>query len=75
MCPFCPPLAPRSAAGVVTTVVTREELPRLQAMASELGVAVSEQAPLLPELPAEVEGGEADVDAARRGLEDLFNLY
>ena len=75
MCPFCPPLAPRSAAGVVTTVVTREELPRLQAMASELGVAVSEQAPLPPELPAEVEGGEADVDAARRGLEDLFNLY
>lgn len=59
-------------AGVVTTLVTEAELPRLQAMAAELGVALSLLPPLPPELPADP---EADVEAARRGLEDLFNFY
>lgn len=68
-------------AGVVTTLVTEEELPALLTMAAELGVAVEQQAPLPPELPAVGEAAEpgaepaVDVEAARRGLEDLFNLY
>ncbi len=62
-------------AGIVTTLVTRDELPQLERMAAELGVTVEEQASLPPELPAEGESSDTDVDAARRGLEDLFNLY
>lgn len=79
---------PRSAlvclqAGVVTTLVTEEELPALLTMAAELGVNMAQQAPLPSDLPVlnAAEGGEqggdaaANVDAARQGLEDLFNLY
>lgn len=52
----------------------------LQTMAAELGITIVQQAALAPELPgavAEGEGLEAPeyVEAARRGLEDLFNLY
>jgi hypothetical protein len=57
---------------VVTTLVTEAELPQLQAMAAELGVVLSLLPPPPPELPAD---SETDVEAARRGLEDLFNLY
>jgi hypothetical protein len=61
---------------VVTTLVTAEQLPQLQAMAEELGIKVAQVAAPAPELPGAVEeGAEVDVDAARRGLEDLFNLF
>ena len=59
----------------MTTLVTAEQLPQLQAMAEELGIEVSQVAAPAPELPGAVEGAEVDVDAARRGLEDLFNLF
>ncbi|KAL4447639.1 hypothetical protein ABPG75_004858 [Micractinium tetrahymenae] len=66
--------------GVVTTLVTEDQLPALQSMAAELGIGVSLEAPLPPELPPaaaeeEGEGLGVDVETARRGLEDLFNLY
>lgn len=50
-------------------------MPRLQAMATELGIQVTLQAPPPTEMPADGEAAEADVEAARRGLEDLFNLF
>ncbi|KAI3429427.1 hypothetical protein D9Q98_005521 [Chlorella vulgaris] len=64
-----------SVQGVVTTLVTEDEVPRLQAMATELGIQVTLQAPPPTEMPADGEAAEADVEAARRGLEDLFNLF
>lgn len=66
-----PHRAARSA-GVVTTLVTPDQLPALQSMAAELGISIAELPPPPPELPAEA---ATDVEAARRGLEDLFNLY
>lgn len=63
-----------SPAGVVTTLVTPQELPALQSMAAELGIAIVEEPALPPELPQQPEAADADVEAARRGLEDLFNL-
>lgn len=88
-CPLSPPLpasktgltltltlARWGGAGVVTTLVTAEQLPQLQAMAEELGIEVTQVAAPAPELPgAVVEGEELNVDAAKRGLEDLFNLF
>ena len=62
-------------AGVVTTLVTEHELPQLEAMASELGIRLGRIVPPPPELLPDAEGAEADLEAARRGLEDLFNLY
>lgn len=60
----------------MTTLVTPEELPALQSMAAELGITIAQEAPLPPELPASVdEESPVDVEAARRGLEDLFRLY
>ncbi|KAL4428688.1 hypothetical protein ABPG77_009794 [Micractinium sp. CCAP 211/92] len=66
--------------GVVTTLVTDEQLAALQGMAAELGINIAMQTPVPPELPtaaaAEEEGVlGVDVETARRGLEDLFNLY
>ena len=57
---------------MVTTLVTPDQLPALQSMAAELGISIAELPPPPPELPAEA---ATDVEAARRGLEDLFNLY
>ena len=63
-------------AGVVTTLVTADELPALQSMAAELGIQISQLPAPAPELPTAGEEGEvADVEAARQGLEDLFNLF
>jgi hypothetical protein len=44
-------------------------------MAEELGIELAQVAAPAPELPGQVEGAAVDVDAARRGLEDLFNLF
>lgn len=77
-CSLVPPCLPlrslslSTLAGVVTTLVTPEQLPALQSMAAELGITITELPPPPPELPSEA---DADVEAARRGLEDLFNLY
>ena len=73
-CAFLPPARP----GVVTTLVTEAQLPALQAMAAELGIDVTPAPPPPPELPLGAEGegeGSVDVETARQGLEDLFNLY
>ena len=59
----------------MTTLVTPEELTALQTMAAELGITVADTPPPPPELPADAEAAGADVEAARRGLEDLFNLF
>lgn len=60
--------------------MTDEQLAALQGMAAELGINIAMQTPVPPELPtaaaAEEEGVlGVDVETARRGLEDLFNLY
>ena len=77
----CPPhrlsacTPPVCSAGVVTTLVTPGQLPALQSMAAELGITIAELPPPPPELLSEGSGAESDLDTARRGLEDLFNLY
>ena len=61
-------------AATVTTLVTPEEAQRLQAMAADLGIQLQEIAePPPPVLSADSDA--VDVDSARRGLDDLFNLY
>jgi hypothetical protein len=69
--------------GIVTTLVTAEEVAELQAQAQRLGITVSEVAApppvALSPLVAESEDPQAPpapekVDALRKGLEDLFNL-
>ncbi|KAK9816599.1 hypothetical protein WJX72_002558 [[Myrmecia] bisecta] len=55
--------------GIVTTLVTQEELPALLKMAEELNFELKEVA----EPSREVR--EGDVDSAKRDLEDLYNLF
>lgn len=56
--------------GVVTTMVTDAEVGRLQALAAELGLELEEA-----QEPAALAGeGSADLDAVRRGLDDIFTL-
>ena len=59
----------------MTLVVEGEEAAALEALAVQLGIQVVQQVALPPDvLPMELEG-EGDVEAARKGLDDLFNLY
>lgn len=68
-----------SDAGVITTLVTEQHVPELLQLAQELKVHMTET----PEPPTEPlqmpDNGEApsapDVDKAKQGLEDIFNLY
>lgn len=56
----------------MTTLVTAEELPTLQEMASELGVALEE----LPEPPASDPATEAgSLESVKQDLDELFNLF
>ena len=60
---------------MTTLVVEGEEAAALEALAVQLGIQVVQQVALPPDvLPMELEG-EGDVEAARKGLDDLFNLY
>jgi superfamily II DNA/RNA helicase len=64
--------------GVVTTITTAEELPRLKEMAAEIGIDLE-----LIEVgvadrgagDAELLRGEEQLDTAKKFLEDLYNLY
>jgi hypothetical protein len=68
----------------VTTIVTDQELPRLQDIAEELGLALvttGEQEQGLGLLPLQqqvdtdsAEGQATDLAALKRGLEDIFKL-
>jgi superfamily II DNA/RNA helicase len=70
--------------GLVTSIVTPDELPRLEAAAAELGVSLAVEREegqglgLLPpggKAPAGGEGeGGSDLDALKRGLEDIYKL-
>lgn len=69
-----------TSGGVVTTIVTPGQLASLQEMAAELGVELTEAEDAAAP-PAETPGADgteggsvADVEKARKGLEDLFNL-
>ena len=80
-----------TAGGVVTSVVTPEQLARLrEVVVGELGLELEEQEGgedalrLLPEEFGVVSGGGIDgggdgssapLDDTRKGLEDLFNLF
>ncbi|KAK9828026.1 hypothetical protein WJX81_001394 [Elliptochloris bilobata] len=66
--------APRP--GTVTTLAAPDQADAVRQMAAGLGLQLAELAePRAPDL-AQGDGGEpADVDAAKRGLEDLFNLF
>ena len=55
---------------MITTLVTEEEKPALLRIAGELGLELQEQG----EPQAAVKDPEEDLDSAKRGLEDLFNL-
>ena len=69
--------------GLVTTIVTPEELQRLRLVADELGITLAVEAEaeqgmgLLPPQAAEGSEGAASasgMDAVKLGLEDIFNL-
>ena len=65
--PTCP------AVGTVTTLVSSEERPKLKAMASELGIELIEvEAPAIQPPAAD---SLADMDGAKKALEDVYNLY
>jgi hypothetical protein len=61
-----------NCAGIVTTLVTPEELPQLLRIAEELNIEIREVQPPPPDVP---DLAEPDIDKQRKGLEDLFNLY
>ena len=63
-------------AGTVTTLAAPGQAEAVRQMAAGLGLELVElPEPCAPDL-APGEGGEpADVEAAKRGLDDLFNLY
>ncbi len=81
-----PQYGTRTAAtgGLVTTIVTPDELPALHVIAQELGISLAvisdEQAGLAGALGASLdssgllEGQEGQLDVVRSALEDLFNL-
>lgn len=58
-------------AGTVTTLITKDQLQELEGIAKELDIVLE----FLPE--PTVTGGtlEEDIEAAKKGLEDLFNLF
>jgi hypothetical protein len=60
------------AAGIVTTLVSSEQLDRLQAIAKELKLNLSE----VPEPPMDmsIDIEEGDVETAKKNLDDLYNL-
>ena len=58
-------------AGLVTTMVTPEQVDRLQEIAGELELSITEQAE--PPLDIEIEL-EGDMETAKKGLDDLYNL-
>ena len=68
--------------GLVTSIVTQDELPKLQALTNELGVTLaveSEEQQGLGLLPpgskaAEAKGDGENIEALKRGLEDIFKL-
>ena len=53
----------------MTTLVSRGQLESLRAMAAQLGLELLQEQEPLPG-PA----GPADLEAAKKGLEDVFNL-
>lgn len=59
-------------AGIVTTLVTQEQLPELLSIAKELNLNMAE----LPQPPADtLEDLEAgNIDTAKKNLDDLYNL-
>ena len=72
-------IANGSCAGVITTLVTEEHVPELLGIAQELKVDMH-QAPEPVVEPLQVpDNGDSDlapdVDKAKQGLEDIFNLY
>ncbi len=58
-------------AGLVTTMVTPEQVDRLQEIAGELELSITEQSE--PPLDIEIDL-EGDMDTAKKGLDDLYNL-
>jgi hypothetical protein len=58
------------AAGIVTTLVTPEQTERLLSIGRELGLSLAEQ----PVPTDEALEDAADPEAAKRALDDLFNL-
>ena len=66
-------------AGVITTLVTREHVPDLQDLAQELKLELVKVTEPVVEPLQSPEGDShnaaADVDKAKQGLEDIFNLY
>lgn len=66
-------------AGVITTLVTQQHVPLLLELAQELKVQLAEASEPATD-PLQMPGDEGstlapDVDKAKQGLEDIFNLY
>ncbi len=59
-------------AGIVTTLVTQEQVPELLAIAEELTLNLTE----LPQPPADAltDFEEGNIDTAKKTLDDLYNL-
>lgn len=63
-------------AGTVTTLAAPGQADAVRQMAAGLGLELAElPEPRAPDLAPGDGGAPADVEAAKRGLEDLFNLY
>lgn len=58
-------------AGLITTMVTPGQVARLQEIAGELELSLSEQQE--PPLDIEIDM-EGDMETAKKGLDDLYNL-
>ena len=57
----------------MTTLVSPDEVPQLEAMAAEMGIEL-QRLPEPPALePAAVEG--ADLEDVKRGLDDIYQLF
>ncbi len=58
----------------MTTLVTEDEIPELEAIADQLGISVAaSQAPDTALVNADVDN-VTDIDSLRKGLEDVYNL-
>jgi hypothetical protein len=67
------------AAGTVTTLAAPDQAAAVREAATELGLELGDLpepgAPALAPGAAGGDGAPADVDAAKRGLEDIFHLF
>lgn len=63
-----------ACAGIVTTLVTQEQLGQLLAIAKELNLNMTEQAEPPTDALTDLKLEDGNIDTAKKNLDDLFNL-